>query len=376
MNQMKVVGILFLGLVIGGIGGYFINSPFSSRSGGVDLGKNVGTCGNDPSQAGLFMVDGTSYQMTQLPGEFQQDYFDLNNESHLKSKSLVQELAMRMALAKDKSDLSKLPPLTELLPMEKVSDKEIQDFFNQNKNRFPPQYKLEDLKENIVRHLQGQKVAAVFQTTWQELEKKGRVKLTIASPIPPIANIDHSEFPLIGDKDHQNTLVEVSDYLCGHCQKIHPEVKEVIKKLGKEFKFVQMNYSLAPEGLSGVLNKTALCAYNLNPKKFWEFHDNAFVEFAHDHQADGDHDFSGGEAAIVKTAKFAAKFGYDEEAIKKCVNDPKTETQFQKNQKMLSEAGVRGTPTFFLQQRKLSMTQRGLMVDVQEALRASPGASP
>ena len=80
--------------------------------------------------------------------------------------------------------------MKDLMPEVQVSDEEIKDFFEKNKNRMPPNSKLETMKANLSRYLKNQKLFSWFEKvkTPKNLED---LKLA-ESPSPKVDPIQRS----------------------------------------------------------------------------------------------------------------------------------------------------------------------------------------
>jgi protein-disulfide isomerase len=183
------------------------------------------------------------------------------------------------------------------------------------------------------------------------LKKEGRYRNFLVRPIAPEVNINIEGYPFQGPKDAKFVLVEASDYTCGHCKTTHPEVKKVLEKHKGKIKFVQMNFALQPHGLSGKLVAGAWCAQKQG--KFWDYHNLAF-----EHEFDTK-DFNA--EGIAKVAKL------DMKKFKKCTEDKAADDFIHKTNDMLSAVGVNGTPSFFLNNKKLVL-RAGLEQAVNEAM--------
>ena len=359
-NKSKLVVVLLGGLFGGLLIGYGIGAKkhttapaYVSLSGG---GDEACSAGSPVAPAGaLFELDGKNYTADDFSSTFKNRYFEAQNESYLKESGLVDEMALTLALAANKEikvDLKDPPKMQELLPMPSVTDEEVTKFYNENKGRLPPNTKIDTIKGQIKKYLAQQGVGKTYIEELAKLKDKGRYRNFLIRPIAPEVSINTDGYPSIGPKDAKFVLVEASDYTCGHCKKMHPEVKEVLKKHGKKLKFVQMNFALQPHGLSGKLIIGAYCAQKQN--KFWEYHNAAF---------DGEIETKNFNAdGIAKVAKL------DMKKFAVCIKDKKSDEIIHKTNDMLSGVGVHGTPSFFLNNKKLVLRGKTLDQAVTEAM--------
>jgi protein-disulfide isomerase len=151
--------------------------------------------------------------------------------------------------------------------------------------------------------------------------------------------------PAVNDRDQQTgnlqakvTLVEYGDYQCPHCGHAHPLLKQLLKEMGTELRFVFRNFPLQEAHPAAYM--AALAAEAAGQQgKFWEMHDtifenqqnlhgHAFIDFA--------------ESLKLNLEQFARDWKSDE-------IQGKVEADFESG----IRSGVNGTPTFFVNNEKL-----------------------
>jgi protein-disulfide isomerase len=133
------------------------------------------------------------------------------------------------------------------------------------------------------------------------------------------------------------TIVEWSDYECPFCQR----AQELLHRLHGEFpdtvRFVFKDFPLRshPNALPAAL--AARCASAQD--RFWEYHDLLFVgqpDLSRDH-----------------LIGYARRLGLDTPAFTACLDSARFRDAVLADQREGREAGVRATPTFFINQRKI-----------------------
>lgn len=133
------------------------------------------------------------------------------------------------------------------------------------------------------------------------------------------------------------TIFEWSDYECPFCQR----VQEVLQRLRGEFpdtvRFVFKDFPLRshPNALPAAL--AARCAGAQG--RYWEYHDLLFV---------GQPDLSRNDLI-----GYARRLGLDAPALTECLDAGRFRDAILADQREGREAGVRATPTFFINQRKI-----------------------
>jgi protein-disulfide isomerase len=354
-------------LVFGLAAGFFIRpmitdqkKPGTSPSVSLSQGKDEScTLGGAESKEGLlFELENKGYTLSDFSDKFKQQYFKITDEAYHKKVALIDKMALTIWLAKSKGqaiDLKSPPELDRLLPPKEVSDAEINKFFKENKKRLPPNAKLETYKPQIKMFLAGQGLQKVYLEKLNKVKKEGKYKNALSKPIAPKVVINTEGYPYLGAKNAKFTLIEASDYTCGHCKNIHPEVKELIKKHGDKIKLVQMNFSLQPQGLSGKLILGAYCAQKQSIDKFWSYHNLTFEKNFETKDYNPSH--------IAKLAKLDIK------KFNACLNDKASKDFVMKTNEALISAGVNSTPSFFLNNKKVHLHGKNLQLAVEEAMK-------
>lgn len=217
---------------------------------------------------------------------------------------------------------------------------EAKAFYDRNKDRIPQSY--EEAKDRIIKYLSGDGERKRRAEYMDELKKKMNVKTFLAAPQAPVYEIPVKDSdPKKGKLDSKVVVVEYSDFQCPFCKRGHETVQEVMKAYGDKILFVYKDYPLDfhPQGKKAA--EAALCARDQN--KFWEFHDKIFE----DSKKINDEDFYAHAKAV----------GLDEAKFKECYTTTKYAKEVQEDIEEGQRVGVRGTPAFFINGKKLSGAQ-------------------
>jgi protein-disulfide isomerase len=352
-----------------------ISCEGSSTSKKVSLsGGQAGCSGDTAASSGgpLFELDGNTYSREDLPPKMAQQIYENNLEAYQKNQTIIKEFALRTFLAKKKgkpTEAGELPQLTELIDSKEPSDKEIKDLFEQSKDRLPPGTKLEaPLKAQISNYLKGQKMGGLFRKEVQKMEKSGDFRSLVAGPEAPEMKFDLEAYPSKGDKNSKVSVVEVSDYTCGHCQRAHGKVQKFMKDYSDKVKFTQINFALRPNGLSGLYIQGAYCAQKQD--KFWTYHDNAFEKASEPHDHAGHHHGHSHSADENKgkVMEVAKKSKLDMKKFETCLNSDEAKSYVTTTSSKLSEKGVTGTPMFLVNGKKVATGIEGLEEEVEKLL--------
>jgi len=345
MNVGLLVTLLIGGLGLGGTLGYF----FGHDQGRKQAVANLSIAPAGSGEQNLFLIKEKIYTTSDLPTELQMRIHNAERETFGQKEGLLKEYALRLALAERKGgnyDPNNLPELEELMTPPVISEKEMLEFFEENKDRLPPNTEYAQIKDRLQQFLATQKGAEVFQKEWEKLTHSGQLKLLVAAPVAPMVTIPIEKFPTKGAENAPNTLVEVSDYLCPHCKTVHPEVKKVLEEMDGQVRLVQINFALRPANLSGSLAEGAYCAKKQSNESFWKYHDAAFG---------GDWGTMTDTPSQETPKAIAAKAGLEAEAFANCLESQEPKEFIEEVREIVNAMGVSGTPTFFFNNRRLNL---------------------
>jgi len=359
MENNKAPLLVSISAVIGILIGIFVGMKYQqSGHGHHDIalgGAPTGSCTAEGSSAHkpVIKIDGKEVYSEQLPLEIQMQIYETAHQGFERNSSILDSFALQYFKAKEKgsADLNNLPSLQDLYTSKEPTEKELKEFFKQNKNRMPPNTKFEEIKPRLVQFLQSQQGRAAMMADLEKLKKQGNYTVLLSEPNSPKVELDYSGFPSKGPKTAKNIVVEASDYTCGHCKSVHPQVKKFIKEMSNDTRFIQINFALRPDGTSGKMVRGGFCAQKEDEQKFWAYHDMAF-----EHSGDKEMD----------PLEVAQKTGLDMKTFKTCLDSNEAKTFVKKTNEMLNKAGVTGTPTFFVNNKKVHAHG-----DIMEALKAS-----
>ncbi|MFW7377327.1 MAG: DsbA family protein [Oligoflexus sp.] len=345
MNVGLLVTLLVGGLGLGGTLGYF----FGQDQGRKNAITNLQITQNQEGEEKLFLIKDKVYTTSDLPSELQMRIHNAERETFGQKEGLLKEYALRLALAERKGgeyDPNNLPELEVLMTPPDVSEAEMKKFYEENKDRLPPNTEYDQIKDRLKQFLVNQKGAEVFHKEWDSFVHSGDVKLLVAGPVAPMVTIPIEKFPTMGAENASHTLVEVSDYLCPHCQTVHPQVKEALKELDGQVRLVQINFALRPDNLSGSLAEGAFCAQKQGDESFWKYHDLAFS---------GEWGSMTDAPSQDKPKEIAKKAGLDEASFASCLESQEPKEFIAETREIVNSMGVSGTPTFFLNNRRMNL---------------------
>jgi protein-disulfide isomerase len=170
-------------------------------------------------------------------------------------------------------------------------------------------------------------------------EAPSAAKARAADAAAAVRKIDvPAESPAFGPKYAKVTIVEWSDFQCPYCSRAAPTVERLRKEYGNDVRFVFRNLPLPMHPNARIAAQAAMAANAQG--KFWEMHDQLFAN-----QAALD------RASLERTAE---KLGLDMARFGKDIDGAVVQAQIEADMAAATAAGVRGTPTLFVNGRPMS----------------------
>lgn len=363
-SALKTVGLFVGGFVLGGIitaGGFLSQRSISSSQ----IASAVG--------APLFVVDGQTYSSNAIPSGAKMEYYFFETEVYNGTEQVLKQLALRIALAKEqKKDISQdLPTLATLLNIPMVSEQEAKQYFDmvnmQGQGAIFQGRSFEQIKAPLMSQMNNQKVLMAAEEKINEYTNSGRIKIIAAAPVAPPVQINTKNYPARGNAEATTTFVEVSDYLCPHCREVEEDVEKAFLKYQDKIKFVQVSYSLDPQGLSGALARGAFCAFSQGPALFWEYHKEAFrIPYDKRNVPTG---MNPAAYYNTETIEVAKKTKLDATTFQTCLVSPAAQAHIDQVAKDFDASrGFKGTPTFYLNDTVVSIKPTQLEATLEAAL--------
>ncbi len=159
---------------------------------------------------------------------------------------------------------------------------------------------------------------------------------TKLAPSPLKAELP-ADAPSAGESTAKVTLVVFSDFECPFCARVVPTLKELQKTYGADLRVVFRQQPLPMHANAKLAAEASLAANEQG--KFWEFHDRMF---ANQQALD--------RASLEKSAQ---ELGLDVARFKAALDTGKFRARVEQDAAAGSDAGANGTPTFFINGRKL-----------------------
>ncbi len=137
-------------------------------------------------------------------------------------------------------------------------------------------------------------------------------------------------------------IVEFQDFHCPFCKRVQGTIGELLTRYGDKVKVVHRHFpidQLHPHARKG--HEAARCADEQG--KFWAYHDKIYENAP--------------KASPEHLKAFAHEVGLDDRAFEQCLASGKHRAAVQRDVEEGQRLGVTGTPTFFINGRRLTGAQ-------------------
>lgn len=152
-----------------------------------------------------------------------------------------------------------------------------------------------------------------------------------------IQDIDIKGSPYKGNKDAPVVIVVFTDYQCPYCARLVPTLDQVIADNRDNVKLVIKNFPLPMHSYAKKAAEASLAAYSMG--KFWEFHDALFKNSK--------------QLNDKKVREIATSLGLDPDELERKMNSKEVRKKINRDKTDADKVDVRGTPTIFINGRKL-----------------------
>ena len=220
-----------------------------------------------------------------------------------------------------------------------VNDTDVRNFYVQNSERMQGR-SFEQMSGAIQRYLADQAQNDAKESLIAELRKAGPpIRVVMDAPRTPVSIA--ADDPSQGKADAPVTVVEFSDFQCPFCLRANATVDQVLKTYGDKIHFVYRHYPLPNHPNARPAAEASACAAEQG--QFWPYHDRLFEQQSKLSDSD------------LKT--HAAALGLDTARFNACFDAHKYKARVDADMQAGNEAGVNGTPAFFINGRLLSGAQ-------------------
>ncbi|MEL6344907.1 MAG: thioredoxin domain-containing protein [Myxococcota bacterium] len=217
---------------------------------------------------------------------------------------------------------SKIAPPTE---------QEIQEFYTVVKRQLR-NAPLDAVRGQVEGELMRRKQAELAQTYIGQLKDKYKGATTLPFPDLPRIEVSVDDDPMLGDVNAPVTIVQFAEYQCPYCGKANDAVEKVLENYEGKVRMVYRDFPLSFHARAIPAAVAANCAGEQD--KYWEMHRLLMA--------------NQGALEDANLSAHAQTLGLDLEKWNTCRMNPAQQEEVMADMKAGSEAGVSGTPAFFI----------------------------
>ncbi|SHJ19563.1 Thioredoxin [Malonomonas rubra DSM 5091] len=186
-------------------------------------------------------------------------------------------------------------------------------------------------------------------------------KQLILAALEPVVHISTKDAPVLGPENAPVTIAVFDDFECPYCAKAVPLIKQVVNAYKDKVKLVYKHF---PLGMHKNARAAAIASMAAQEQgKFWPYHDLLFANY--------------NKLNSKKFTELAKDAGLDLVKFAADRKDPRLQQRLQLDQEEGRRIGVRGTPTIFVNGRRLPQRSRQAFDQMiqEELAKAQPGRS-
>lgn len=152
-----------------------------------------------------------------------------------------------------------------------------------------------------------------------------------------IQDINVTGSPLKGPAEASVVMAVFSDFQCPYCSRVAPLLGQVLEKYPNDVKLVFKHFPLRSHRFALKAALAAVAAHRQG--RFWDFHDRLFQNYNRLNEE--------------KIQEISTELSLDQERFQNDMRDPQIKAIVQKDLEDGTRAGVGGTPTVFLNGKRL-----------------------
>jgi protein-disulfide isomerase len=197
-----------------------------------------------------------------------------------------------------------------------------------------------EVKGDIVKFIKSKKAQGAITEYWEGLKKEMGIEVLLPAYEPPKVAVE-AVGPSKGPDAAPITIVEFSDFECPFCVKAEPTVKQLLEAYPGKIKLVFRDFPLPMHPHAPKAAEASHCAADQG--KFWEMHEKLFANSQ--------------KLEVADLKGYAKDLKLDTAKFDKCLDSGEKGAVVEKNKKAGEEAGVSGTPAFFINGRSIAGAQ-------------------
>jgi protein-disulfide isomerase len=306
----------------------------------------------------LATVNGRQITAADIEDNLRPLIFDVQEEVYKLRRQAVElkvnDLLLNQEAQRRKLTTSALLDTEVTAKVPAVTDADAQKFYDENKARIEGDFA--QLKEQIVQYLREVETRKATLALADRLRDAAQVRTFLVAPQPPVYKIATDGQPTKGVASAAVTLVEFTDFQCPSCAKAQPALERLVAEYGDRVRLVVRDYPLTQHADAEKAAEAAEAAREQG--KYWEYTALLFQN----------------QSALQtdKLKEYATRVGLDRAKFDAALDSGRFAESVHRDLHDGDRAGVAGTPTIFLNGRRVvDLSYEGLKAAVETALSAA-----
>jgi len=269
------------------------------------------------------------------------------NDTLLAQEAQKRQVTIRALLEAEVS--AKVPRATEA---------QAQAFYEQNKERINGEFA--QSKAQVIQYIQeaGEREATLAFA--EHLRRASVIQINLTAPEPPVFQISTDDQPTKGNPNAPVTIVEFTDFQCPSCAQQHPVLERIVSEFGDRVRLVVRDFPLSQHANAPKAAEAAEAAREQG--KYWEYVTALFRNQS--------------ALEVDKLRQYASELGLDRVRFDAALDSGKFAEKVQRDLLEGQRLGVGGTPTFYVNGRRVSdRSYESLKATVEAALKTKDGKS-
>ena len=207
------------------------------------------------------------------------------------------------------------------------TDEELQNLYNSRKQKDSKPFA--ELKDDIRQYMMQNKSGMVRRSFLASLRQAAKIETHLSAPRIEVAEAGN---PALGPKNAPVTVIEFTDYQCPFCGRSRATINQILDTYPDKVRYVLRDFPLSFHKDSFLAHEAAHCAGDQD--KYWDYNKKLF----------------GNQSALKEPElkNYAKEVGLNMKKFEGCLSDHKYAELVQKNLDDGQQAGVSGTPAFFV----------------------------
>lgn len=237
-----------------------------------------------------------------------------------------------------------------------VTEEQARTFYEQNKERVSGDFA--QTKDAIISYLQQAELRLSERAFVEKLRAAASIQTFLNVPQSPVFKISTNDQPSLGNVNAPVTIIAFTDYQCPSCAAISPSLERIVKESGDKVRLVARDFPLSQHADAFKAAEAAEAAREQG--KYWEY-----VHVLLQNQS---------SLSVEKLKSFATDIGLDRARFDAALDSRKFAEMVQTDVDDGIKLGLKGTPSLFINGRRLNAKSYEELKESVDAALKSPGA--